>query len=201
MTSPRPLFIAATALLAALSTLITPTARAADVDSPTLMVATPRLTGPYAQTVIIAIPAGGDHHLGLVLNRPTQAKLAALLPDHPPAKQLDAPVFMGGPALNESLFALVRSTRAPGKGSHELVPGLYMVFSESALDRVIDGFPGEARFFVGLVAWDAGELEAEVAEGAWYLMRPDIDFVMDGSAETLWARLITQLRAVVALAQ
>ena len=183
MTSLRPLFIAALLLLAI------PAAQAADVDSPTLMVATPKLTGPYAQTVILAIPAGGERHLGLVLNRPTQEKL------------MNVPLFIGGPALNESVFALVRSARGPGKGSHELLPGLYMAFSESALDRVLEDVSGEARFFVGLVAWDAGELEAEVAEGAWYQMRPDPDFVMDGSADTLWTRLIARMRAVVVLAQ
>lgn len=44
-------------------------------------------------------------------------------------------------------------------------------------------------------------LAIPAAQGAWYQMRPDPDFVMDGSADTLWTRLIARMRAVVVLAQ
>ena len=171
-------------------------AGAADVSSPRVMVASPSLAGPYAKTVLIALPAGNGTHLGFILNRPTQTKLAALLPDYPPAKQVAAPIFIGGPDIVGPLFALVRSTSAPGTGSLEVVPGLYLALQESDVDRVISSFSSDARFFVGLVTWQSGELEAELGAGAWHVLVPDVDLVLDSGADTLWSRLMARLRSV-----
>lgn len=195
MTIFRLILLSATALFVAFNMS---TARAADVSSPMVIVAAPALTGTYAKTVLIALPAGKGTHLGLILNRPTQTKLAALLPDYPPAKQVAAPIFIGGPDIVGPLFALVRSASAPGAGSLEVVPGLYLAFQESDVDRVIGSLSSDARFFVGLVTWQPGELEAELGAGAWHVLEPDVDLVLDSGADTLWSRLMARLRLVKA---
>jgi putative transcriptional regulator len=164
-------------------------ARAAGLDSPKLIVASPKLQGPYARTVLISVPAGDDAHIGFILNRPTNVELAALLPGYARAKQATAPVFIGGPNLVNCLFAIVPSARAPAKHSIELSPGLFMSFREKDVVRIIERFPGEARFFVGVVAWDRGELEAQVAAGAWRVVEPNVELVLDGSVGTQWERL------------
>jgi putative transcriptional regulator len=193
MATFRLLLILATALFVAFNMSA---ARAADASSPLVMVASPGLVGSYAKTVLIALPAGNGTHLGFILNRPTQTKLAALLPDYPPAKQVAAPIFIGGPDIVGPLFALVRSASAPGAGSLEVVPGLYLAFQESDVDRVIGSFSSDARFFVGLVTWQVGELEAELGAGAWHVLEPDVDLVLDSGADTLWSRLMARLRSV-----
>jgi hypothetical protein len=90
-------------------------------------------------------------HIGFILNRPTNVELAALLPDYAPAKQVTAPVFIGGPDLVDALFAIVPSAHAPADYSIELSPGLFMGFRDKDLLRIIERFPGDARFFVGVV--------------------------------------------------
>lgn len=193
MATFRLLLILATAFFVAFKMSA---AGAADVSSPRVMVASPGLAGPYAETVLIALPAGNGTHLGFILNRPTQTKLAALLPDYPPAKQVAAPVYIGGPDIVGPLFALVRSASAPGTGSLEVVPGLYLALQEGDVDRVISSFSSDARFFVGLVTWQSGELEAELGTGAWHVLEPDVDLVLDSGADTLWSRLMARLRSV-----
>jgi len=203
MKSFRRLVIISVAIAAqfAMTGLAIPAARAADTSAPALLVATPALTGPYAQTVVLALPTGAGTHIGFVLNRPTQVSLAALFPDYPPAKQVTAPVFIGGPELADSLFALVRSPLSPAEGALKVLPGLFMAFEESDVDQVIARFPGRSRFFAGLVSWERGELEAESGKGAWYLLDPDIELVLEGSADTLWSRLMARVQSVVVLQQ
>jgi hypothetical protein len=100
----RLLLLAGVALFIAFKTL---PARAADAQSPALIVASPGVTGPYAQSVIIALPAGNGTH---------------------------------GPQ-----FALVRAPRAPTPKSLEVLPGLFMVFLEGELERLIERASSDAE--------------------------------------------------------
>src|SRR5712671_5610943 len=120
-------------LLLALATLgaqlgfVLPSAHA-ETSAPVLLVAAPGLAGPYAKTVLLALPAGNGASVGLILNRPTQTSLATLFPEIPAARQVGSPVFIGGPDLGENLFALVRSPQSPSAGSVRVLPGLFMAF-------------------------------------------------------------------------
>lgn len=177
----RLLLLAATALFIAFKTL---PARAADASSPALIVASPGVTGPYAQTVVVALPAGNGTHLGIILNRPVRP---------------DAAVYYGGPDLHGPVFALVRSARPPTPGSLEVLPGLFMVFLEGDVERLIARASPNARFYVGLVTWDGGELELEMRAGLWHALEPQLDLVLDTNAQTLWSRLMTQVHSVRAM--
>ena len=113
----KPLRHLLVASVAVLLGLVLPGAHAADSSAPVLLVAAPNLAGPYAKTVLLALPAGKGASVGFVLNRPTQTSLAALFPEIPAARQVRSPVFIGGPSLSENLFALVRSPQAPASTS------------------------------------------------------------------------------------
>jgi putative transcriptional regulator len=193
----RQLLLALAALGAQLG-LAVPSAHA-DTSAPALLVAAPGLAGAYAQTVLLALPAGNGASVGFILNRPTQTSLATIFPEVPAARQVRSPVFIGGPALSENLFALVRSPQAPAAGSVQVLPGLFLAFGDDGLSRVVNRFPDRARFYIGLVAWDDGELQSEVDAGAWYVLEPDIELVVQGSTDTLWTRLMERVQSVVAV--
>jgi putative transcriptional regulator len=188
----------AAALVAFAGLTAAPSALAAGPSGAALLVAAPELAGPYARTVILALPVGAGTHIGFILNRPTETSLAALLPDYAPAKSVTSPVFVGGPELAGNLFALVRSPLPPAEGAVKVLPGLFMAYEEADVVQVIARFPGRARFFAGLVAWTPGELEAESGAGAWYLLDPDIELALEGSVDTLWTRLMARIQSVVA---
>jgi len=192
----RHLLVAFAALGAQLGFAL-PSAYAADTSAPALLVAAPGRSGLYEKTVLLSLPAGSGTSVGLILNRPTQTSLAMLFPEYPAARQVRSPVFIGGPDLRESLFALVRSPYAPGEGSVQVLPGLFMAFGDDDLSRVVNRFPERARFYAGLVAWDEGELQSEIDSGAWYALEPDIELVIQGSVDTLWTRLMERVQSIV----
>src|SRR6266550_4381550 len=68
-------------------------------DSPhaVTLVATDLIEGtPFEQTVIVAAPLPNGGHVGFIINRPTDVKLATLFPDDASSRRVDAPVSYGG---------------------------------------------------------------------------------------------------------
>jgi len=104
-------------------------AYAGPLEQPTLLVASPDMQGPYAQTVLIAVPVG-DEHLGFIVNRATEMKLATLFPEHAASQKVVDPVYFGGPQMAEAVFAVVR--RNPGAEALRLVGEVFLVADTDA---------------------------------------------------------------------
>jgi len=157
---------------------------------PSLLVASSRMDGSYARTVLFAMPARHGH-VGFVLNRPTEVRLPAL----------KSPVFAGGPQHADTLFAFVRAPQAPGEKALQVLPGLYLAFRESDVALALDRFAARTRVFAGLVSWEAEALEEEVANGLWHVLDADLELVLEGSVDTLWSRLISRAESMTARIQ
>ena len=169
-------------------------ASAADAPGPVLLIATDRLEGSgYTETVLIAVPLRDGSHIGFILNRPTPVKLGTLFPEHVPSRKVVAPVYFGGPILVESLFAVAR--RAPEGGEViPLFPGLVLAVDSTAVDRVIETMPNDARYFAGFVAWQSGELDDQIRAGAWEVRPADASAVFRADPGSLWRDLHTGSR-------
>jgi len=185
-------------VLATLVGLSPASAREPGLDDPVLLAAAPELSGPFARAVLFAIPTANGGHVGFILNRPTTLHVSAVFPEIPAAKEVPSPVFLGGPQLSQTLVALTRSPHAPTENAVLVMADLFMTFGEDVA-RTAERFPQRTRFFAGLVAWENGELQAELAAGAWQALEPDIELVIGGSADTLWERLRERSRSMVAL--
>ena len=46
------------------------------------------------------------------------------------------------------------------------------------------------RIFAGYAGWSAGQLEDEIAEGAWYVVAAEPDDPFLGDVGDLWARVL-----------
>jgi putative transcriptional regulator len=165
-------------------------AQAQPLDKPLMLVASPALQGLYRQTTLIVVPAG-ERHLGFILNRATDVKLATLFPDHPPSAKVAEPVYFGGPEMVDALFAVVR--RNPGADAVRLLGELFVVSSSEAVDRVIEHTPNDARYFAGFVGWERGELASEVDAGYWYVTDPDPALFFRHDTGALWQELVERL--------
>jgi putative transcriptional regulator len=168
---------------------LTATQAAGDVSEPMLLVAKPELGEFYRSTVLLAVPARNGHHIGLIINRPTPMTLSRLFPDHAPSKAVTDPVFLGGPNHVNSIFAVVHRPSSPGGHSIPLLDDLFLAVDVDIVDTIIEKQPQDARFFAGLVVWDAGELEAELKRGFWYVLQPDSDVVLRKSTQGMWEEL------------
>jgi putative transcriptional regulator len=186
-------------LLLALGAPFVPAAHAQSLDSPALLAADPGVSGPYEGTVLLVLPSGSDSHFGFVLNRPTATRVLEMFPDEPQAAKVVSPLFLGGPFLRETVFALVRSPQPPTEGAEPVLPELYMVHGRADAAQVAQRLPARARFYAGVVIWQRGELRAELDSGAWIIAEPDVELVIGGSADSLWQRVLERVLTMVAM--
>jgi putative transcriptional regulator len=162
----------------------------AQTARPLLLVASPALEGLYSRTTLVVVPAGGAH-LGFIVNRATEVKLAALFPQHAPSAKVADPVYFGGPEMTDAVFAVVR--RDPGAGGVRLFGDLFVVSAADAVDRVIEQMPNDARYFAGFVGWQPGELEKEIEAGYWHIADADAALFFRRDTARLWEELIERL--------
>jgi len=73
-----------------------------------LLVATPSLRSPaFSRTVVLLLDHGDEGALGVVLNRPMEVEVAAVLPDWQPYVTEPGVLFQGGPVALDSALGLV----------------------------------------------------------------------------------------------
>jgi putative transcriptional regulator len=168
--------------------------RAEDLSQPATLIASEDLDGTaLAQTVVIAAPLPGGGHVGFIINRPTALKLGEVLPDKASARAVVDPVYLGGPRLTDTLFALSREAPDDADGAIPLLPDLFVVFDEDSIDRIIDHNPNAARYFVGIFVWPPGELDKEVRAGIWGVKPLDTNAVFRKQPKHLWSELSATL--------
>lgn len=172
-----------------------------------LVVATPSLSDPnFARTVVLLLQADEDDGaLGLVLNRPTGTEVAEVLPDWAPLAGEPPVVFTGGPVQPNAAICLGHGR--PGGPT----PASYAVFEGvpgTSLGTVdLDAEPQElvpavsqVRLFAGYAGWGAGQLEAELEEGAWWVLDALPGDVFSAAPERLWATVLKRQGAPIAFA-
>lgn len=163
---------------------------AQDLSQPVLLVASDQLDGsPFQQTVILAVPLPSGRHVGFIVNRQTTVKLGMLFPEDEPSSKVTEPVYIGGPVLGQAVFALTRE-RPQGEGEVvPIMPGLFAALDATSVDRVIATAPNDSRYFIGLMMWDADQLDAQVQAGAWDVAPADADTVLRTRPTGLWKSL------------
>jgi putative transcriptional regulator len=137
-----------------------------------LLVATPALKDPnFDRTVVLLIahePAGA---LGVVLNRPTEVPVSAVLEGWGALAPEPAVLFEGGPVQPEVAICLawMRGPVRPTKGFQPILGAVGTLDLSVDPDRFADSLMG-IRVFAGYSGWSAGQLEEEVEEGAWFVL-------------------------------
>lgn len=167
------------------------TTSAQELDRPLLLVAAPDLQGLYNRTALLVVPADGGQHLGFILNRATDVKMATLFPDHPPSAKVADPVYFGGPEMVGAIFAITR--RDPGVPAMHLFGDLFVTGNGAAVDSIIERLPDDSRYFAGFVGWQPGELAKELEQGFWYVTEPDAALLFSKDTGAMWEELIKRI--------
>lgn len=156
-----------------------------------LVVASPLLLDPnFLRTVVLILQHDAEGALGLVLNRPSSEGLVRHVPGWSEAVSEPQVVFVGGPVEPEIAVGLVG-----GEGVEPTaVAGLAIG------DLHLTPPPGvAARVFSGYSGWSAGQLEAELAEGAWVLVDARSGDAFSAHPERLWAEVLRRQGGSLAL--
>jgi putative transcriptional regulator len=153
-----------------------------------LLVARGDLRDPnFADSIVLVMNHLGPAPVGLVVNRPTEIPVSRLFPDLKRLAPLHDKVYFGGPVELESVWFLFRAARAPEHaiqafGSIYLSANRELLLQLLARDKPMDNL----RIFIGHSGWAPGQLEAEIAQGAWSLERAEPEAIFKGKSEHPW---------------
>ena len=162
-----------------------------------LLVATPLLGDPNFRRAVVLIV---EHEtvegtLGVVLNRPTAVGVRQVLEEWTELTTEPSVVFRGGPVAPNSALAL-----AVVPGTDEPV-GWHPLDGAPAMARLglvdLDAPPGllapaivSLRVYAGYAGWSAGQLVAEIEEGAWYVLHGEPADAFSADPERLWPAVL-----------
>jgi putative transcriptional regulator len=161
-----------------------------------LLVASPLLVdGNFHQTVVLIIEHDRDNGaIGLVLNRPSPVPIGEILEAwHAPASDPKV-VFVGGPVQRDVAIGLGRTARSDAKAVVGLM-GMVDLGESPETEEVL----GDVRVFSGYSGWEAGQLEAEIDEGAWFVLPALAADTTTAVPEDLWRTVLGRQKARTAL--
>jgi putative transcriptional regulator len=162
-----------------------------------LLVATPLLGDPnFRRTVILIVedePEEGT--LGVVLNRPTEVEVGQVLESWSDLVTGPSVVFKGGPVSPNSALALAlaRGEDEPlgwrSLDGSSLTARIGLVDLEAPPELLADGITS-LRVFAGYAGWGPGQLQAEIEEGAWYVLPGEPTDAFLAEPERLWQEVL-----------
>lgn len=155
------------------------------------LIASPSLNDPnFSRTVTIICEHNDEGAMGIVLNRPSQLKLAEIF-EHmeiaPPDGELgQQQVFVGGPVQVERGFVL-HQPLGSWMSTLQITDMLGLTTSRDILEGMAAN-KGPERSFValGYAGWGAGQLEQELQTDAWLSGPADLDIIFTLPVESRW---------------
>lgn len=170
-----------------------------------LLVASPRLADPnFGRRVVLVLDHGTHGALGLVINHPGGVQVHELLRPWAPLASPPSEVFTGGPVARNAIIGLVRIRR----GADGTPEGWRPLFGPDSpigtVDVGSDPAPvassiAGARLFSGYAGWDAGQLEAEIDDGSWYVVPADEGDLLTEDPEGLWQHVLHRQGGVLSV--
>lgn len=156
----------------------------------------------FARTVVLLLDHDEDGALGVVLNRPTDIPVAAVLPAWGGQASPPDVVFHGGPVGTNSALGVMQVTGT------DLPVGFRTMFGGAPATGLIDldtpvellsgAFDG-LRIFAGYAGWGAGQLEAEIDDGGWIVTDSEPHDLTRLGSDSLWAEVLERQGGHVAL--
>jgi putative transcriptional regulator len=167
-------------------------------DRPVFLVAKPGLGDPnFAETVVLVFFPPDSGPLGVIVNRPTALTVAEAFRNDPAMREWTETIFEGGPVHGDMLAFLFRRGTPPERSLHVL-GDLYLSADRGVLDDLRRQRPARPpRFFLGLAGWSSAQLDMEVASGAWYVLKEDIDAILKLDPRKMWKLLLDRVSGPV----
>lgn len=160
----------------------------------------------FRRTVVYLLEHDGGGSVGVILNRPSHTPVGHVLPDWQHAVAKPGVVFTGGPVQQDGALCLGLATEIPAER-----PGPQGLFPDSGGLRPVTGgvctvdLDGDVellsaittrlRIFAGHSGWEGGQLDAELAEGAWFVSDGSPADVFSESPAQLWRTVLARQAA------
>jgi len=159
------------------------------------LVASRNLADPhFSRTVVYLVAHSDEGSLGLVVNRPSEIRLADAVSDVEDGEGEDHAIFYGGPVKYSMITMLMRSEKQ-NPLVRQVADDVFFSHDRRVLDRLLaEHKPAAAlRFYMGHAGWIAGQLQQEIGRGDWFVVDADPANIFSTRPASLWTRLIEKL--------
>ena len=156
-----------------------------------LLIASPALEDPnFDRSVVLITEHGEEGAMGIVLNRPSESEVTAVIPE------LEAiagpePIFVGGPVQPEALVVLGEFSN-PDKAAWVVVADVGLVSAQTELEDLPESVR-RGRVYAGFSGWGPGQLEDEIEEEAWIVEAPMPAELFPEDPDTLWSDVLDRM--------
>ena len=171
-----------------------------------LLAATPLLGDPnFRRTVVLIVEDDQDEgSLGVVLNRPSEVPVGRVLESWTELVTGPSVVFRGGPVSPNSALALALATGEDEPVGWRSLDGSPLMARIGLVDleappELLAGGITSLRVFAGYAGWGAGQLRAEIDEGAWYVLPGEPADAFFAEPERLWPSVLRRQGGELAL--
>lgn len=163
-----------------------------------LLVATDDLEDSnFQKSVVYLIEHSAGGAMGLIVNRriaegPLNRLLESLGHDARGPDTREIALYDGGP-VSRGGAVLLHSDDYESGDTVTLGDGLALTVPEQALDDIAAGKgPGSSLLVLGHAGWAPGQLEQEIAQGAWHVVDSDPSLVLDHDVALKWERALAR---------
>ena len=162
-----------------------------------LLIASPALLDPnFRRTVVLVTEHTDEGAAGLVLNRPSPAEVAELVPQLEPLVEDGEQVWLGGPVQQDAVLVLGEFV-----DPEDAAVPLFGALGFPSLDEPDDVVPvtTRRRVFAGYAGWGAGQLEDELAREDWIIEPALPDDAFTETPDALWSDVLRRKGGVYEL--
>ncbi len=162
------------------------------------LVASRKIFDPhFRESVILLIGYGKDGVAGIIVNHPTELRLADMLPSVQGVKGRTDVIFYGGPVESRRMIMLFRSGDKPDESGH-VFGDVYASASRKALESVLLAHKTAQQFrvYAGYAGWASGQLERELSRGDWLIVQADTASIFEKKASEVWPELMRRGSAI-----
>jgi putative transcriptional regulator len=178
----------------------------AEILAGRLLVATPLLGDPnFRRSVVLVVEdEPGEGTLGVVLNRPTETPVEQVLESWTDLVTQPSVVFRGGPVSPNSALALAIVPGEDEPVGWRALDGMTLRSRIGLVDldappQLLEGGIASLRVFAGYAGWGPGQVQAEIEEGAWYVLPAEPADAFAAEPERLWQTVLRRAGGTLAL--
>jgi putative transcriptional regulator len=156
-----------------------------------LLVAAPTLYDPnFERSVVLVLEHTEEGAVGVVLNRPSETELGSALPGWDHLAATPGVVFVGGPVAHGAAIGLARAVQAGETEAWAPVIDRLGTVDLSLDPHDMDTPVDLVRVFAGYAGWGPGQLEGEIDEGSWLVLRAHPDDALSPDPDNLWRAVL-----------